>query len=328
MPTAQGVLKQLRYGKEATWGTLPGVGTGKLLPRTESAFNLEVDTYQSGTIRTDLQADEARQGFRKAVGEYKDDVTAGGLVDFLSAALRGPWSGSKVAPLVAKTGTPANEKTGKTLIVPATGHTADSFSFEEWFPDISVSKRYTGLRVAGIDFDLPPTGMATVTIKFLGQNRASGTAAYFTAPASITRSVALAAVNGKLLFNGAAVGLVTGAKISIDCNAGSEPVLGQNTAPDVNLGRVTASGSFTMLMQDKSLSDMLDNETATSLAIRMDAGSADAADYLAIVLPRIKIGSDPADDGEKGIVQTVNFTASPGTFNSLTSTIIFQDTLA
>lgn len=66
-------------------------------------------------------------------------------------------------------------------------------------------------------------------------------------------------------------------------NASSEAVLGEKYAPDVFIGTIAISGSFTMYMQDKSMIEAVRSGKNISLAIRMDAGSADNADYVTFI---------------------------------------------
>ena len=122
--------------------------------------------------------------------------------------------------------------------------------------------------------------------------------------------------------------MVTSFKLDIDLNASSEAVLGASYAPDVFIGQVAVSGSFTMYLQDK-----LD----LSLALRMDAGSETDSDYLTFILPAIKLTSAEIDDGAKNLMQTLNFDAFPAVWDAastiddslkVATTMIVQDTLA
>lgn len=183
---------------------------------------------------------------------------------------------------------------------------------------------------------MKPNGIASVTVTFLGQKGEESQTAYFTTPAEIAQSPKLAGVNGQLLANKVKAALVTGFNIEINLNASSEPVLGAKYAPDVFIGTVAVSGSFTMYFQDKSMIETVRNNANLSLALRMDAGSEDNADYVTLILPGIKATSVEIDDGAKNLIQTFNFDAFPEIYDSgsditeLTkpTTLIIQDTLA
>lgn len=325
---AQGVMRSLAFALESVFGTKPAASSGKVMTRIEHTLNVNVDQIQSKELRTDFQRAESRNGFRKVEGDIKGELAAGQWSQFFAAALRGTF-GAAVAPLVAKTAAPANEKVGKTLAVPSTGHTNQSFTFEDWFSDVSISSVYTGCRVSKIDIDIKPNGYAEVSVSILGQDGKDSAVRYFTSPADVAQSGKLAGVNGKLMANGAQVALITGMKVSIDLSANSEAVVGSNVAPDVYIGSVVVSGSFTCYFADLSMRTAANNDTPMSIAIRMDASTSTNSDYVAIVIPAAKITMPTVDDGEKMLIQDVKFTAFPAAFGAQPATsIIFQDTLA
>lgn len=130
--------------------------------------------------------------------------------------------------------------------------------------------------------------------------------------------------------------LITSFKLDIDLNASSEAVLGATYAPDV-FGTVAVSGSFTMYLQNKAMIDAVRLGTNLSLALRMDAETSNDSDYMAIILPAIKVTSSEIDDGAKNLMQTLNFDAFPGVWDAastiddrlkVATTMIVQDTLA
>ena len=129
--------------------------------------------------------------------------------------------------------------------------------------------------------------------------------------------------------------LITSFKLDIDLNASSEAVLGATYAPDVFIGTVAVSGSFTMYLQNKAMIDAVRLGTNLSLALRMDAETENNSDYMAIILPAIKVTSSEIDDGAKNLMQTLN--AFPGVWDAastiddslkVATTMIVQDTLA
>ena len=46
MTIATGINKSVIYKAETTWGTLAGTGSGKVLRRVTSNFNLQKETYE------------------------------------------------------------------------------------------------------------------------------------------------------------------------------------------------------------------------------------------------------------------------------------------
>lgn len=224
--------------------------------------------------------------------------------------------------------------TGKKTFAPLTGHTDDSFTFEERYTDISRYEAYTGNKVNTVGIQLPATGLATVDFAFMGKDRAvAGSSAYFTSPAALLSTGIFAAVNGALLVGGEVVGLVTGLNININRNLSMEPVVGSNVVPDIFEGRILVDGEFTAFFNDGVFSDTFDNELEVSLVVALSTSNLADADFMTFVLPRIKINSDTRNDGEVGISSThsfqalLNFQGGSGTATENT-TISIQDSQA
>ncbi|WP_424411242.1 phage tail tube protein [Pasteurella sp. PK-2025] len=334
---AQGVKRKVVFSKETAYGTKPTATTGKILTRTEISLNTNFESFSSEEIRSDLQRSPTVVGFEKVEGDIKGELACGQWSAFLAAALRGTWSSEAKKPIVNKTSGGSGEKNGKILAVPETAHATDSFCIEDFFQDINVSRVYLGCRVSKISIDVQPNGIASITTSFLGQRGEEQSTAYFTSPTPQVQSEKLAGVNGRLMFNKESAALVTSFKLDIDLNASSEPVLGAKYAPDVFIGTVKVDGSFTFYFQDKKMIDAVRSGNNLSLALRLDAGSANNSDYINIVLPGIKATSVDIDDGEKLLMQTCNFSAFPAVYDASSqvddllkkpTTIIIQDTLA
>lgn len=333
---AQEVKRTLVFSKEATFGTKPAKNTGKILPRIETSLNSNFEAFQSEEIRPDLQRSASIIGFEKVEGDIKGELSAGQWSAFFAAVLRGNFTAEPKAPIIKKTAQGTGEKNGKILIVPRINHTSDSFTIEEVFQDIGVNRLFTGCRVSKMNIDVQPNGIAGVTVSFLGQKSEELQAVHFTNPTNLAQSGKLAGVKGQLLLNNTEVGLVSGFSIDIDLNASSEPVLGASYAPDVFIGTVAVSGSFSIYLRDRSMWSAIRNGTNLSLALRMDAESTPNSDYVTFILPGIKLTSSDINSGSN-LVQTLNFDAFPAVFDAqstiddslkVATTMIVQDTLA
>jgi len=221
---------------------------------------------------------------------------------------------------------------GKKTWVPSTSHTDVSFTFEHFFEDIAQSERFAGCKLNQLDIDMPPTGMANIGMQFIGKDATYNTSTYFTSPTAETTTNLAVSVSGKLYVAGSAVALLTGLKLSIKGNMQeSPPVVGSNTIADIAEGRVTVDGEMTVLFQDATFRDYFDDETEVSLAAILTTGSAATADFVSVVLPRIKVGGAQKDDGEKALVQTLPFTALKylaGATNVVATTVSIQDSQA
>lgn len=199
--------------------------------------------------------------------------------------------------------------TGKKTIAPQSGHTDKSFSIEHWHPDVPASEVFSGCKVNKISFNLPATGMATISIEFTGKDATPGVAQYFTAPTAVTVTGTMAAVNGVVRVGSATAGTITSATIDISCGQSSEPGIGSNTTDQVATGRIIVTGQITAKFDSTSLRDAFYNETEVSAALAFTADNSAASDFIAFTMNRLKLNGADKDDGEKILIQTIPFQA-------------------
>jgi len=223
---------------------------------------------------------------------------------------------------------------GKKTYVPTSGHTNVSYSIEQWYSDIPAVEVYTGCKVQSAAVSLPSSGFSTINFAFMGKDLGqTGSSRYYTSPTSAGTTAGLAAVNGALVIDGVAVGLLTSVDFTIAREQSALNVVGSNTAADVTSGRITVSGSFNAYFTDVVYRDKFVNETEAALTVALTADNTANSDVVVFNLPRIKVNSATANDDTKGIVQTFNFTAllnangGTGTSSEKT-TISVQDTAA
>ena len=199
--------------------------------------------------------------------------------------------------------------TGKKALV---GAVANSFTLERAFLDIDRFQAYTGMRVNSAAVSLPPTGLATITWNFLGQNAgalttfpvqaaSSGTALDVAYTAGGTNSV-LAAVNGVLAIsdatNGArTLGVVTDLSFTVDNQLGGSEVVGKNFIPEILWGNTQMiTGKVTVLFEDGALYNLFEGESEAALVFRMDGPSDQAAKFLQFTFPRCKFNTGSIGD--------------------------------
>jgi len=198
---------------------------------------------------------------------------------------------------------------GKKVYAPTSGQTSDSFHIEHFFSDIGQSELFSGLMISKIDVDLPPTGMGTINLTFIGQDITTDASEYFTTPATETTTAVLAAINGALRVNGTDIATITGLSFTIDTGiTPGDGCVGSNVIPFIFPGRIRVSGQFTAYYEDGSLRDNFIDEDEIAINIKLDATSADNTECLIFDIPRIKLSGSSKDDGEKGLIQTVPFT--------------------
>ena len=229
---------------------------------------------------------------------------------------------------------------GKVTYTPTAGHTDDSFAYEHWHSDISLSELFLGVKVNNVKVGLPPTGIATVDFDFLGKDLADVTVgrggvaenvAYFTTPTAAGAGGVVAAVNGVVYAAGAPVALLTGLSFDYAGGMSGEAVVGSNTYPDISEGSVIIKGEATVILQDKTFRDYFVNETEVALIFAFSTGNGGTADFMSFALLRCKMGGATKDDGQKSIKQTVPFEALvvPATqTNAYPTTMMVQDSLA
>lgn len=202
------------------------------------------------------------------------------------------------------------ETVGKTTFVPATGHTDQSYTIEEWYSDIAQSEVFTGMKVNSVAVQLPATGLTTIDVGFAGKDMAqSGTTQYFSNPTAQGTSGIFAAVNGVMLVDGAPVALVTSADFTIERATENATTVGSNSVADIFSGRIRVSGNLSVYFQDAAFRTYFDDEVPVSLVLVLTSDSSKDSDFVTFTLPKVKLGSFTKDDGELGIVAATSFQA-------------------
>jgi hypothetical protein len=219
---------------------------------------------------------------------------------------------------------------GKVTYVPATGHTDDSYTFEEWYSDITQSEVYSGVKVNSMAVQLPATGLATVDFGFVGKDLAqTGTSQYFTSPTAQGTTGVLAAVNGVMLVNGAVVALVTAADFTVERATENATSVGSNSIAEIFTGRIRATGNMSVYFQDGTFRSYFNDETPVSIVFTMTQDNTAGSNAIAMVLPKVKLGSFTRADAELGIVAQTSFQAllNDATTGGLeATTVMLQDT--
>lgn len=221
--------------------------------------------------------------------------------------------------------------TGKTLIVPQSGHTKDSFNVERLYLDFTPNRSETivGAVPTGFTIDVKPDAMVTVAFPFMGKDRIDkDDGAYFTSPSAADTHDTFGSALGLLQLYGSQALWVTG--VTLNGAGGHQqgsPIL-VPAATEIFPGRVAASGTLSGYLVDFSMRNAFRAETEGNLAFHLAAGTAANADVFGITLPRIKVGKVDLPDNESMFVQNIPFEALEnvgGTGTDLT-TIRLQDT--
>jgi len=220
---------------------------------------------------------------------------------------------------------------GKHTFVAQTSQTRDYYTIEHHFGDINQTEYFTDCVISQMDVKLPSSGMAGIDFQVKGLNMVPGTSEYFTSPTAATSGAVLAAANGVIYLQGVPIALITGMNFSIKGGYTTiGGVVGSNVEPDIFPGTVMVDGQVTVLFADATARDYFINETEVSIFAVFTGSNAANASFQAYSFPRVKLGGAGKDDGEKGLVMTMPFTAlenilgGTGT-NTHASTVVIQD---
>jgi hypothetical protein len=185
---------------------------------------------------------------------------------------------------------------GKVTFTPQTGHTQIYYSYEEWYPDVPSSELFTDVRFGQAQFTLPGSGNATVSFSANGLNVTAAAAAYFTTPTVEGTAEVVSAATALLTVGGVTQAAVTNLQFTVDGNQKvAEPVVGNVQRPDVFVGKVKVSGTFTAYYDTTVLRDAFINETQTSLLAVLANGTGAAADFQAFTINNMNVNSTTPD---------------------------------
>jgi hypothetical protein len=222
---------------------------------------------------------------------------------------------------------------GKVTYAPAAGHTDNIFTFEDWHADLSLSERFDDCKLNQLDIQVPASGIITVGMQFLGSDMTPSGSQYFTSPSAETTTGLCASSTGRIVGGGSQLAIVTGLNCSIKGNMSGEACAGSDKYADITEGNIIVDGQMTVLFESATQRDWFINETEVALVAAMAVSPAAAADFVGLVLPRVKFGAADKDDGNKALVRTMPFRAlfnaagGVGTSSEQTS-VAFQDSQA
>ena len=345
-------VADFRHGVRQTEGSINGeLSPGAYSDFTQSLLARDFTAVPAGTSATvTIAASGDLWTLTRSTGSFlTDGINVGMVVRMTGAGLNAANQGNNLlvcavaatvltvkvlssTALVAETAIASVTigGVGKITYAPLTGHTNDSYTIEEWYSDILQSEVYTGMKVGGMNIQLPSTGLTTCDISFMGKNlEQTGTTQYFTSPTAAPTNGLFAAVNGALIVNGTPRAVITSADLSIERGLEAANVVGSNFASDVFTGRIRVSGNMSTYFEDGTFRDFFKDENTVSVVLALTSDNSKTAQAITITLPKVKLGSATKSDSEMGIVQQHSFVAL---LNDVTSaglpatTIQIQDT--
>lgn len=294
------VARDFTVGASATGASITIAGTGPTYTVTRAAGSFITDGFEVGSV------------IRLTAGTFnvnnlnKNLLIAGMTATVLTVIVLNGTALTAEGPIASAT----VSTVGKETFVPATGHTDDSYTIEEFYSDIAQSEVYTGMKVGSMNVQLPATGLTTVDFSFMGKDLTQkGTTQYFTSPAAQGTEGIFAAVNGAVLVNGTRIALITSADFSVERALENATAVGSNSVAEIFTGRIRVSGNMSVYFEDATFRNYFDNETTVSVVLTLTTDTAANANFVSFVLPKVKINSFTKADSELGIVAQASFQA-------------------
>lgn len=343
LPSQQ--MRDMRHGTRKSSGSISGELSGNAYEEFIQAA-VRKDFVAGATTGAVITISATVGTFVRSAGSFVTDGFAVGNVinssGFVAAGNNGlfvitamsatvltvsPLAGQTQVIVAAGASVTLAEK-GKKTFVPTTSHTDDSFTVEEWYPDVPTSRTFTGQQVNSMAIALQPNAMATIDFGFMGKDADPVTSsAYFTSPTAITGEGIYASPDGIMLVNGTVNGVITGLNISLDNGIQQTAVIGSNSIGAKSRGKVAVTVEGSAIFQDTTILNYFNDETEISLTYVLT--SADNTNAFAIHMPRVKIGSASTNDGENVVILSFSGVALEytGSVVGVTSTTIqIQDT--
>ena len=284
MAFAQGSRSSLSYIVESTFGTTPA-GNFQNLPFTTHSLNMTKDRVSGTDINADRMSRVDRHGNRTVAGDITADLRDTDYDDFLEAAMLNTWNAN-----VLKVGT-----------VPK------YFSIEDYAADIDQARLFTGCSVNTLSVALAPNAMVTGTFGIVGKDMA--VSATEKTQDAATGASPFDAYSGDLEIGGSVAAIVTAMDFTITNGFAPTFVVGDDSAPSLEVGDAVVEGSISAYFEDAALLNRFIDETETSLKVTVGDNES-TPNTLEFFFPRCKINSaDVGVDGPTSRVIALSFVA-------------------
>lgn len=284
MAFAQGSRSSLSYIVESTFGTTPA-GNFQNLPFTSHSLNMTKDRVEGTDIQADRMSRVDRHGNRQVAGDIVADLRDTDFDDLLESALLNTW-----ATNVLKVGT-----------VPK------YFSIEDYAADIDQARLFTGCSVNTLSVALAPNAMVTGTFGIVGKDMVIS-ATEKTQDAA-TGASPFDSYSGDLEIGGSVAAIVTAMDFTVTNGFAPTFVVGDDSAPSLEVGNAVVEGSISAYFEDASLLNRFIDETETSLKVTVGDNES-TPNTMEFFFPRCKINSaDVGVDGPTSRVIALSFVA-------------------
>ena len=284
---AQGSRSSLSYIVESTFGTTPA-GNFTNLPFSTHSLNLTKERVAGNDIQADRMTRVDRHGNRQTGGDIVADLRKGDYDAFLESAMLNTW-----ATDVLKVGT-----------------TPKHFSIEDYAADIDQARVFSGCTVSSMAISIAPNQMVTTTFGMVGKDMSMGTTEKTQDAAS--GNSPFDAYSGDLAIGnvGSATtsAIVTGIDFTLNNSFAPTFVVGDDSAPCLEVGRAEVEGTITAYFEDAALINRFIDETETAISVSVDDPTGGNA--YTFLFPRVKINSaDVGVDGPNSRIINMSFVA-------------------
>lgn len=284
---AQGSRSSLSFIVESTFGTTPA-GNFTNLPFSTHSLNLTKDRVAGNDIQADRMPRVDRHGNRQSGGDIAVDLRKGDYDAFLESAMLNVW-----ATDVLKVGT-----------------TPKYFSIEDYAADVDQARLFTGCTVSTMALSIAPNQMVTTTFGMVGKDMTVGQTEKTQDAAS--GNAPFDAYSGDLAIGNvgasSAVAIVTGIDFTLNNSFAPTFVVGDDSAPCLEVGRAEIEGTITAYFEDAALINRFLNETETELSVSVDDPT--GTNTYTFLFPRVKINSaDVGVDGPNSRIINMSFVA-------------------
>jgi len=292
MAFAQGSRSSLSYIVESTFGMTPS-GNFKNLPFTTHSLNMTKERVSGTDINADRMSRVDRHGNRQVAGDIVCDLRDTDFDDLLRAAMLD----------AGDAGDPVDWNNNIIKV----GTTPTYFSIEDFADDIDQARLFSGCSVNTLSVALAPNAMVTGTFGIVGKDMSiSGTPK---TQVAATGAAPFDAYSGDLEIGGSVAAIVTAMDFTLTNGFAPTFVVGDDSAPALEVGDAVVEGTISAYFEDDALIDRFIDETETSLKVTVgdNAGTPNTMEFL---FPRCKINSaDVGVDGPTSRIISLSFVA-------------------
>lgn len=182
------------------------------------------------------------------------------------------------------------------------------YTIEQYLQDLDQSIVAQDCKFNGLTLQVSPDEPAVIGFDVIGRDLdifATGSSPTFTSPTFATANP-LYLADGAMYVNGTAVVNITGLRMGLTMNGGTQPVAGSRLSPDVYLGNSVLEGEFMGTVEDDTWLNYSQAETQLSMILRFSERETDPADFVSFYFGNLSgldfgvpIGSD------RGLIQTI-----------------------